>query len=345
MPAVLYRGLPAFLICYTYTMKHILRIGVLRGGPSNEYDVSLKSGAGVLSALRGDKSGRYHARDIFIDKAGNWHIDGFAVEPHDLSHRIDVAFNALHGTYGEDGKVQSMLEAHGIPFTGSGSLASAVGMNKVLTKKAMASFGIKSPYGREVPSEEFRQDQEGTAHWMFTSFLMPAVVKPAASGSSVGVSVVRAREDWLPALAKAAEHGETILIEEFIPGIEATCGVIEGFRGKDLYALPVIEIRSKTGFFDYDAKYKGLSEEIIPATFSAKIKDEIEKLAMEIHRVFGLRHYSRSDFIVHPRRGIYALEVNTLPGLTEESLVPKAMKAVGSNLPELVDHLIALSLQ
>lgn len=322
---------------------HILRIGVLRGGPSNEYEVSLNTGAAVLAALRA-LSGSYQARDILIDRKGNWHIDGLPVQPHDLGHRIDVAFNALHGTYGEDGKIQSLLEAHGIPFTGSGSLASALGMNKVLAKKVMASQGIKSPYYRQIPTADFKKEPEATALMLFGSFIMPAVVKPVASGSSVGVSIVRERKDWLPALLKAAEHDDNILIEEFIQGIEATCGVIEGFRGKDLYALPVIEIRPKTGFFDYDAKYKGQSEEIVPATFSHELKKEIEELAMKIHQTLGLRHYSRSDFIIHPRRGIYALEVNTLPGLTQESLIPKALHAVASDLRELADHLIQLAL-
>jgi len=322
-----------------------MRIGVVRGGPSSEYDVSLQTGAGVLAALRGKLADRYQARDIFIDKKGNWHIDGLPVEPHDIGHRIDAVFNALHGNFGEDGKIQSIFEAHGIPFTGSGSLASAVGMNKILSKKALASQGIKSPYFKELSSEEFRKEPKVVSLMLFNSFIMPAVVKPAASGSSVGVSIVRSHADWLPALEKAAEHGDTILIEEFIPGIEATCGVIEGFRGKDLYALPVIEIKPKTGFFDFDAKYKGLSEEIVPAGFSKELKDELEKLAASIHRVLGLRHYSRSDFIIHPRRGVYVLEADTLPGLTPESLVPKALKAVGSDLSELVDHLIRLALE
>ena len=135
------------------------------------------------------------------------------------------------------------------------------------------------------------------------------------------------------------------MIEEFIPGIEATCGVIEGFRGEELYALPPIEIRPMTKFFDYEAKHQGMSQEIVPATFQDKFKRAIEGLAKKIHQAFGLRHYSRSDFIIHPRRGIYVLEVNTLPGLTGESLIPKSLRAVGSDTHELVDHLIQLALK
>ena len=133
--------------------------------------------------------------------------------------------------------------------------------------------------------------------------MLPAIVKPASSGSSVGISIVRDEADLMAALIEAAKHGHSILIEELIPGIEATCGVIEGFRGEELYALPPIEIRSKNSFFDYEAKYQGKSEEIVPAKFSEKLKRQIEELSRKIHRALGLRHYSRSDFIIHPRRG------------------------------------------
>lgn len=323
---------------------HKPRIGVLRGGPSNEYDVSLNSGAAVLSALYEKLGHLYHARDILIDKKGTWHMDGIPFSPEDISTKIDVAFNALHGAYGEDGKVQAFLETHGMPFTGSGALASAVGMNKIISKKIFADHGIKSPYWIEVPSESVWSNNDSLSKEIFTTFIFPAVVKPASSGSSVGVSIVRTHPELFNALLLAAEHGDTIMIEEFVPGVEATCGVIEGFRGHELYALPPVEIRPHTGFFDYQAKYEGKSHEIVPATFSEGLKKDLEALATKVHQALGLRHYSRSDFIIHPRRGIYVLETNTLPGLTQESLVPKALRAVGSDVHELVDHLIHLAL-
>jgi D-alanine-D-alanine ligase len=146
-----------------------------------------------------------------------------------------------------------------------------------------------------------------------------------------------------PALLEAARHGRSVLIEEYISGTEATVGVIEGFRGQELYVLPPVEIRPRNGFFDYEAKYvAGKSEEIVPATFSAKLKEELAILAWKAHRALGLRHYSRSDFIISPRRGIYILETNTLPGLTEGSLVPLALRSVGSDTVDLVEHLIKI---
>ncbi|MES2216054.1 MAG: D-alanine--D-alanine ligase [Patescibacteria group bacterium] len=324
---------------------HKIRVGILRGGPSAEYEVSLNSGSGVMNALREKYENKYHPRDIFIDRTGQWHMEGVEVRPEDIIHKVDVIFNALHGTYGEDGKVQHFFEAHQIPFTGSGSLGSAVGMNKVLAKKAFAHHGIKTPYGKLIQSEDVRQDLGGVSSEVFNICMMPAIIKPAASGSSIGISIVRGFKEIGPALTLAAEHGDTIIVEEFIPGIEATCGVVEGFRGHDLYALPPIEIRPHKGFFDYGAKYNHGSDKIVPATFDDSIKKELEELARNIHRVLGLRHYSRSDFIVHPKRGIYTLEVNTLPGLSEESLIPLALKSIGSNLHEFADHLIGLAMK
>ncbi len=318
---------------------------MLRGGPSNEYEISLESGASVLGALRDHFEGVYQPRDVFIDRQGIWHIDGVSVLPEDISTKIDVAFNALHGTYGEDGKVQSLLESHGVPFTGSGSLGSAVGMNKTMTKNIFSSYGIKSPLGKQIKSSDIRNNPRAIAGELFQTFIFPAVVKPNSSGSSVGVSIVKDFSVLIPALENAAKYDEVVLVEEFIPGIEATCGVIENFRGQELYTLPPIEICAQNGFFDYEAKYQGKSEEIVPATFAESIKKSLEELAAKAHRALGLRHYSRSDFIIHPRRGIYVLEVNTLPGLTKESLVPKSLRAVGSDVHELVGHLIEMAME
>lgn len=326
-------------------MNHHTRVGVIRGGPSNEYEVSLGSGAVVLDALHKHHEDKYLAKDIFIDRQGNWHVDGMQTTPVEAIHSVDIIFNALHGKYGEDGKVQSMLEYHGKPFTGSGSLGSSIGMNKILAKKIFKDHGMKTPHFKEFKSDRIEKDVETIATELFESFLMPAVVKPASSGSSVGVTLVKYYNELPTAFLEAAKHDDTVIIEEYIPGIEATCAVIEGFRGQELYALPPIEIRPANKFFDYEAKYAGKSQELVPATFADKFKLAIEDLARKIHKALGLRHYSRSDFIIHPRRGIYVLEVNTLPGLTEGSLLPKALRAIGSDTHEFVEHLIKLGMR
>jgi len=321
-------------------MKHLTRVGVLRGGPSSEYEISLQTGGNVLKVLREKFGEKYQTHDILIDKEGNWHIDGMETVPENLSSKIDVAFNALHGSYGEDGKVQKVLEIHGIPYTGSDSLSSAVGMNKVLSRNIFINHDLKVPIGKEISSKEIKENATEVARELFRSFPMPAVIKPVSAGSSVGVSLAHTQKELVEGLKKAAEHGKSVLIEELIKGTEVTVGVIEGFRDQELYVLPVVEIVPKTKFFDFEAKYMGKSEEIVPARLAFKVKEELSGLAKKAHRALGLRHYSRSDFIIHPKRGIYILETNTLPGLTDESLIPKALRSVGSDTFELVDHLI-----
>ena len=321
-------------------MSHIVRVGILRGGPSAQAEVSLRTGQAVAKSINEHLSDKYRPFDIVIDRNGNWTHEGNPISVTGLHSLVDVVFNALHGTYGEDGKIQSLLEWHKIPFTGSGSASSAIGMNKVMTKKILNSHGIKNPYAVVISSGEIQNEPESILRDLFNSFVMPAVVKPSASGSSVGVSIVRKFNDFYPALYNASAHSDEVIVEEYIKGIEATCGVIDHFRDQRYYALPPVEIRPASEFFDFNAKYGNETREIVPATFSSKIKREIEELSKKIHEIMGLRHYSRSDFIIHPKRGIYVLEVNTLPGLTEESLFPKALRSVGSDLHHFIEHLL-----
>jgi D-alanine-D-alanine ligase len=323
-----------------------VRVGVLRGGPSREYQVSLDTGASVLKNLPEDI---YHPHDILIDKSGVWHIGGLPVDPHKALSRVDVIFNALHGEYGEDGKVQQILDTHGIPYTGSQSLPSAIGMNKSLSKKIFRDHGLKTPHHILIEKSDLadRGSIDKVVFRIFRSFPVPAVVKPVASGSSVGVSIVRKFEDIESALNHAFEVGnDSVMVEEYIPGTEATVGVVDDFRGASVYALPPIEIRphGRDSFFDYDAKYGGKSDEIVPGNFSHDIKHELMHLAIMAHQALGARHYSRSDFMVSPRRGIYILETNTLPGLTDASLLPKALHAVGAPLGHFLDHVIRLAM-
>jgi D-alanine-D-alanine ligase len=314
------------------------RVAVLRGGPSEEYDVSLNTGKEVLSNL----PDTYHPIDIFISKEGEWHIHGIPKKPEEIVPHVDVFFNALHGSYGEDGKVQKILDHHNVPYTGSGALASAIAMNKVLTKRELLKHGVKMPVYTTIT---LGQDIDKRAFSIFRTMPMPAVVKPADQGSSIGVTIARDFESLLQGIYKALEISDTAIVEEYIQGREATCGVVEDFRGQKTYALlPVEIIPGKSTFFDYDEKYSGTCTELCPGNFSSEEKRIIQNAAAIAHRAIDLRHYSRSDFIVHPKRGVYFLEVNTLPGLTSESLFPKSLKAVGATLPEFLDHVITQTL-
>ncbi len=321
------------------SFAHKTRVAVLRGGPSSEYEVSLKTGESVLKNL----PSKYEGVDVFISKDGRWHIHGVEKKPADALKHVDVAFIALHGQFGEDGKVQRILEHLGVPFTGSQSFASAVGMNKHLTKTALSRLKdtIKMAAHRIFTRDEI---EEKGAHEIFRLIPHPSVVKPLSAGSSVGITVVKTFFDLEPALRSALEHSDTVIIEEFIEGREATCGVLDHFRDERYYSLLPIEILPSSDFYDYHAKY--ISEEtryVIPGGFSEEIKRQIQQAAKAVHQELGLRHYSRSDFIVHPKRGVYFLEVNTLPGMTSHSLIPKSVEAVGSSFPEFLDHVITLA--
>lgn len=358
---------------------------MLRGGPSSEYDVSLKTGAEILKHLQSDKNHIYHTNDIYVDKNGMWHIHGRPKSVAEIISNFDVIVNAMHGEYGEDGKVQTELERHNIPFTGSKSFASAIGMNKEMSKKMYAKHGIKTPYYIVVAEPKPGAPHE-TIHSLtksiFLRFPLPVVVKPVASGSSVGLRLASSFAELEDALESVFKISNTAIVEEFIKGTEASVGVIDEFRDHEIYTLPPIEIQPyffdkfagiknigessargennlgkdseqnvergrtvKIPIFDYEAKYSGKSKEIVPGNFTDREKSELERLAREAHKILGMRHYSRSDFIIHPKRGIYILETNSLPGLTSESLMPKALKSVGVSLADFLDHIIQLALR
>jgi D-alanine-D-alanine ligase len=303
-------------------------VGVLRGGPSSEYEVSLKTGASVIKHLHPEK---YAPRDIFIDREGVWHVHGAPATPQGALKGVDVVFNAMHGEYGEDGQIQRILDTLNVPYTGSRAHASTLAFNKHHTKQAVKKIGIKTPRALVVEKKD-GDDIEQMAYKIFRSFPHPAVVKPVASGSSVGVSIANNYHALAWSLEEAFKISSRALIEEYIKGREATVGVIDNFRGEKIYTLMPIEIIPAKGhhFFNYEAKYGGQSIERVP------------RMARAVHEALDLAHYSRSDFIVSPR-GIYFLEVNTLPGLTEESLLPKAVAAVGSNLTGFLEHVIDLA--
>lgn len=319
-------------------MSYRVKVAVLRGGPSSEYEVSLKSGASVLQNLPEE----YEPHDVFIDRAGFWHYAGLPIEPTDVSNYFDVAFNALHGEYGEDGKIQRILDTLGIRYTGSKALASALAMNKVMAKEHLSPHGFKAPMHAVLMRGD---DIQKKALELWRTFPQPCVVKPAGLGSSVGLTLVKTFDDLELALKKALALAPVVVVEEYISGREATVAVVDLMHDKDVHALPPIEIRlpPQSELFDYDAKYGGRTEEICPGNFTVEETQELQRLAELAHRALDLRHYSRSDFIVNPRRGIFFLETNTLPGLTNESLLPKALKAEGVSLSDFLRHVIEMA--
>lgn len=315
-------------------------VAVLRGGPSREHDVSLKSGHAITSSLPKE---HFTARDIYIDRAGVWHEKGIPTPPEKVLRGVDVVLLGLHGEYGEDGEVQKLLERFGVPYAGSNSFASYVAMHKVLAKEKAKEAGLLTPKYRFI---EEGADVEEVAREINRSFLQPVIVKPVKWGSSVGVSLVHGYAPLVESIRALLEEGaQGVLVEEVIRGVEATAGVVEHMRGEALYALPPVEIIPPgKDFFSYDAKYTGTTKEVCPGNFTRAISDQLMDHARTMHSTLGLRHYSRSDFIVSSR-GVYYLETNTLPGLTSESLFPKSLASVGITLPEFFSHLTELALR
>lgn len=332
----------------------MIKVGVVRGGISGEYEVSLKTGGNVLAHLRSDKlNHKYKPIDILIDKDGIWHINGKPVSIENVFHSVDVIFNALHGDFGEDGKIQQLFDKWNIPYTGSGAFASALGYNKVLAKEKFVSLGIKTPDYLVI--KRYEEERDGDFDKYVKSIAKKIhdkippfwILKPLSGGSSVGMKICHTYNDLVEAFYSGININNDVLVEEVILGKEATVGVIDNFRDKKVYILPSVEIRipETKKFFDYEAKYSGASQEICPGNFSYKEKEELERLSEMIHTGLNLDHYSRSDFIIHPKKGIYALEVNTLPGLTNESLIPKMLNAIGSDVSSFIDHVINLALK
>jgi D-alanine-D-alanine ligase len=281
------------------------RIGVLAGGPSNEREISLRSGHAVHSALL--KEG-FDA--IFLDIKDD--IRKVLTES-----AIDVAFIALHGRFGEDGTVQRMLEEIRIPYTGSNVPASRLALDKIASKKVFIEKGIPVPDYAVL--EKVDPDKTAAARLGY-----PLVVKPQFEGSSIGLSIVGKEESLADALDRAFGYGDKVMLEEYIKGRELTVGILSD------KALPVIEIVTRSNVYDYEAKYKNADTQyLVPAPLDKKALEEAGRLGMAAHKALGCSSFSRVDMMMDDAGKFFVLEVNTIPGMTERSLLPKAAQAIG----------------
>ncbi len=295
------------------------KVGVLYGGLSAEREVSLRSGAAVAGALR--QLG-YDVVEIDVGKDLPARL---------LAEKVEVAFLGVHGRYGEDGCLQGLLESMFIPYTGSGVLASALGMDKVYAKQAFIAHGIPTP-----PYRAFKDAASARAEADVLPFPYPVVVKPSREGSSVGVHICKTREDYLQAVEDAARFAGTILVERFIKGREVQGGVL------DDEALGVIEVKPAHEFYDYDAKYKAGSgtQYLFPAPLPPEQYARVNEVCLGAHRALGCSGGSRSDVIVTESGEVFLLEINTLPGMTATSLLPKIAAGRGIDFPALCERLL-----
>jgi D-alanine-D-alanine ligase len=300
-------------------------IAVLMGGPSTEREISLKSGRAVYDSLK----------LLGLDVVG---IDITTDNPDENSRLIksqkpDCVFIALHGRFGEDGQIQEILDNLKIPYTGSGRLASRLAIDKVA---AMSIFEI---HGLDVPRYKVMEDIYYTPNWKVHNILgFPLVIKPATHGSSIGLSIIDKPEALDNAVATAFSFDSKIIIQEYIRGREITVGIL------DESALPVIEIVPKKRFFDYEAKYQvGMTDYIVPANLDEAVVKKAQSAALEAHKLLGCLGCSRVDMILNQDNTPVILEINTIPGLTQTSLLPKAAKIVGIDFCELCLKLIELA--
>jgi D-alanine-D-alanine ligase len=294
------------------------KVAVVMGGSSAEREISIQTGAGVMRALQ---SLGYPAQSVDYDR-------GFI---ENLRHIApDVVFVALHGPGGEDGQIQAILDFLGIPYTGSGVEAAALAMDKHLTKKLLAAEGLPTA------AWDLFDLSGGTLPLLPGSLDLPLVIKPRFEGSAIGVSVVHTHEEWTRAMIEASHRYGEIVAEEYVEGREFTCGVL----GEE--ALPVVEIvPNRDRFYTYEAKYApGGSTHIVPAKIGEDLCARLQMLALSVHRLIGLRDYSRTDFIVSKEGRPYVLEINTLPGLTSASNFPDACAAAGLSYEALIDRLV-----
>lgn len=335
-------------------MPKKLNVLILSGGPSNEREVSLKTGAQIAKALPAKK---YAPHLIEITQEGKWLLRGGGKHTPGKNDRalaihnkqdfggFDVAFIGMHGEFGEDGKVQALLEMLGIPYTGSGVLASALGMNKRKTIEIVGRYGVLTPKSLSVTGPLKPSELGALTRKVAKAVGFPCVVKPNESGSSIGISIVRKREMLAEAVLAALRECRVVLVEQYVRGKELTCAVMGNSGQTPLVALPPVEIIPEGEFFDYHAKYSSkVTKEICPARISKVETKKIQDLAKKVHEILGCDGLTRSDFILTPKKKFYFLEINTIPGLTEASLSPKEALAHGVSFPDFLDWQIKLAL-
>lgn len=302
-------------------------VAVVLGGPSSEAEISRVTGAAIANALR-EKG--YNAQEVELEPAN--------LIPALEKMGAKVVFNAVHGMYGEDGRLQSILEAAGMPYTGCGVLASAVAMDKAATKRFLQSANISTPRCLIINRRDAK-DLDAVEAKILEQFSIPVVIKAATQGSSIGVHIVKDAKDVKEAVSDCFKYSADVLVEECIKGKELTVAMMED--GDEIRCLPVIWIAPHSGAYDFHSKYtKGATDYHCPAPLSEEVTAHVQKLALDTYKVLGLSGVARVDVMLDENNQGYVLEANTIPGMTATSLVPKAAAAVGISFPELCEKIL-----
>lgn len=350
-------------------INHKLNLALLMGGPSVEHRVSLSTGANILTALDIKK---YNILPVVINTQGQWlfarnyltdqklspaqaqqitqaqdfiPFSGLPALRHLKKQGPDIVFIALHGEYGEDGTIQRLLETGGLAYTGSGILASALGMDKPKSLKLFRQHQILIPDFISVDLNQWPDQKRHVLHQISQRFKYPLVVKPANRGSSLGVSIAQNLQGLHQGIENAFDASRTIMIQQYIKGREVTCGVL-GQEPEVLALQPTEIIPLSNQFFNYQAKYTlGASQEITPPNLPNELIKAIQETALRTHTILNCQGMSRTDMIIDNQKQIYVLEINTIPGMTQTSLLPQAARAVGINFSTLLDRIINSALK
>ena len=309
-------------------------IAILRGGDSSEIAISLKSADVVYQHIDTNKYTPY----LVHIEGTDWHVihneQTYPIDKNDFSFStdgrkicFDGVFMAIHGTPGEDGVLQSYFDLLNIPYNCCGSFESAITFNKAMCNALLKQFNIAS-----AKADLINKDAEYDLEAIQKEIGLPCFVKPNKAGSSFGVSKVSEENQWEDALKDAFKHDEQVIIEAFVDGTEVTCGVIE--KEGELIALPLTEIATENDFFDYEAKYEGKAKEITPARVSDENRDQVQSISKNIYRILNLNGMVRMDYIIEKKQP-FLIEINTIPGLSEESIIPQQARYYGMSLKEL----------
>lgn len=325
-----------------------IRVGVLRGGIGPEYNISLETGSYVLSHLPREK---YRPVDVFINRSGVWHQNGVEIEPDKLVEHIDIAFVALHGIDGEDGRIQKFLEDKGIPFIGSDSLSSALTGFKHVAKDRLKAIGYKTPNYVLLKNlfsagdEKERLDHiRRKAMSVFKKMPGPWIVKPILGSASTHTYLVTTFAELISILSYLADTFDEILLEEYIEGREVASAILEGYRNEQHYTVPVHEVTRKNISEGEGPKSLGLHRAYVVGN-TLEHKKKIEEMTRHIHQEFGMSDYSFVEYIISPTKGIHVIEVDSVPILGHGAALHTMLESVGISEGEFIDHLINRNLR
>jgi len=313
------------------------RIGIFWSSEGEEGKISLQTKQSLEKAIRQIKDVKIF--DIEVVQSG-YILNDKNVSLEQLADLVDVAVVAVHGDVGESGRLQKRFEDNHIPYVGTNAYQSGVAFSKAATKRVLEDAGVQTAAYQIYARDDIN---EKTASEIFTTLPQPCIIKPSTSGSSYGVSKCGSIEEISIALREALSFSDVVIAEEFIEGREFAAGIITNYRDQDLYVLPAVEIITGDDkeFFDTESKYDGSTREVCPANIDRELANVLVEKTKEVCSVIRIDDYGRVDFIAHPTRGIFAIEVNTLPGMSDESLFPKAIEAIGLSMTELFEHMIS----